>query len=478
MPSISSELRELEPPGLGRELRRVGVGTDARRLEAPGAGDDEAARTAPRRPASLSSGSLSPVSSDSSTSSPSACAHDAVARDLVAGAQHEQVVEHDAPRPRSPTASPSRDHPRARRVQHREPVERALRPHLLHDADERVGDEHDAERRVLDRARPRGSPRASMPRIALNRVNTFARTISPSVRLVRSPVSLTCPRATRSATSAGGQARRRCLRCRGGADVAGSDRLRHRRNRRGHPVTDAQELDGDERDLTGGVVFEHPEPAELGEALAALVGARRDQLVAGFERTSCGAGRGSGRRGGSRAGSSRSRARARASASVRPSRNEPGDTGTRTITSSLSPSAIASTGCISSPSSTSHTICLRGVAELLGRATEVEQPRNGDGSTCSAALRSTHTSSRSRISSRRSSRLAHLGREALVVEQQRGVREPDRDLRHVLHLHEHVDGTVEVGDAPRGRRRYRAGATRARRRARAARRCRRPGRGG
>ncbi len=42
---------------------------------------------------------------------------------------------------------------------------------------------------------------ASMtPRIALNRVNTFARMISPSVRLVRSPVSLTAPRATRSRT--------------------------------------------------------------------------------------------------------------------------------------------------------------------------------------------------------------------------------------------------------------------------------------
>ena len=41
-----------------------------------------------------------------------------------------------------------------------------------------------------------------VPRIALNRVNTLARTISPSVRLVRSPVSLTWPCATRSATSA------------------------------------------------------------------------------------------------------------------------------------------------------------------------------------------------------------------------------------------------------------------------------------
>ena len=43
---------------------------------------------------------------------------------------------------------------------------------------------------------------SSAPRMALKRVNTLARTISPSVRLVRSPVSLVCPRATRSCTSA------------------------------------------------------------------------------------------------------------------------------------------------------------------------------------------------------------------------------------------------------------------------------------
>ena len=41
-----------------------------------------------------------------------------------------------------------------------------------------------------------------VPRMALKRVKTFARTISVSVRLVRSPASFTSPRATRSATSA------------------------------------------------------------------------------------------------------------------------------------------------------------------------------------------------------------------------------------------------------------------------------------
>ncbi|GGN61151.1 hypothetical protein GCM10011579_027130 [Streptomyces albiflavescens] len=42
----------------------------------------------------------------------------------------------------------------------------------------------------------------STPMIALNRVKTFARTISPSERLLRTGTSFTSPRATRSATSA------------------------------------------------------------------------------------------------------------------------------------------------------------------------------------------------------------------------------------------------------------------------------------
>src|SRR5687767_13609013 len=40
------------------------------------------------------------------------------------------------------------------------------------------------------------------PRIALNRVNTLARTIWTVVRVGAAGTSLTCPRATRSATSA------------------------------------------------------------------------------------------------------------------------------------------------------------------------------------------------------------------------------------------------------------------------------------
>jgi hypothetical protein len=40
-----------------------------------------------------------------------------------------------------------------------------------------------------------------VPRIALNRVNTFARRISPNVRLVRSSAAFTLPSRTRCATS-------------------------------------------------------------------------------------------------------------------------------------------------------------------------------------------------------------------------------------------------------------------------------------
>ena len=113
---------------------------------------------------------------------------------------------------------------------------------------------------------------------------------------------------------------------------------------------------------------------------------------------------------------------------------------------------------------------LRGVADLLRRRAEVQQP------------------AQSRRVDRLGARpqhpelellahlveaileLGHLRGEALVVQQQRAVREADRRLGHVLHLDQHVDGAVEVGDrrilldAP-------PAATRARPRARAPRRC-------
>ncbi len=128
-------------------------------------------------------------------------AHHAVARDLVAGAHVEQVVEHDrvgrdldhvavthhpSARPRSRTASLSSV--RLARTSWKMPMaELATR----------------MSAKVASWIGPITTITASAaPRMALNRVNTLARTISPRVRLVRSPVSLVCPRATRSCTSA------------------------------------------------------------------------------------------------------------------------------------------------------------------------------------------------------------------------------------------------------------------------------------
>ena len=124
---------------------------------------------------------------------------------------------------------------------------------------------------------------------------------------------------------------------------------------------------------------------------------------------------------------------------MRPSRNEPGDTGTRAITSSVSPSAMPSTGVHLLALSTSHTICLRGVADLLGRGAEVQQAaqrRRLD--LLRRPAQHPHLEALAHLVEP-VLEAAHLGRQALVVEQQRRVREPDRHLGHVLHLHEHVD---------------------------------------
>ena len=97
-----------------------------------------------------------------------------------------------------------------------------------------------------------------------------------------------------------------------------------------------------------------------------------------------------------------------------------------------------------------------GVAELLGRAAEVQEPTQrrrvdvlGRGAQHPDLEALAHLVEPVL-------EVADLGGEALVVEQERRVREPDRDLGDVLHLDEHVDGAVEVGDAsgssPDGRR--------------------------
>ena len=98
-------------------------------------------------PSSLNIGSDSPVSIDSSSDSPVLSHHDRIGGHLVAGTQHEQVVEHHVfERHRHDLAAAP--HAAVRGRQQRRPVEHALRAILLHDADQRVDDD-DAEEEAV-----------------------------------------------------------------------------------------------------------------------------------------------------------------------------------------------------------------------------------------------------------------------------------------------------------------------------------------
>ena len=94
-------------------------------------------------------GSDSPVSSDSSSSSPSAAVTMPSAR-LVARAQADEVVEHDL-LDRDLDGLAVAYHHRARRAEHREPVEGALGAVLLTIPMRRC-DQHQSEERILDRS--------------------------------------------------------------------------------------------------------------------------------------------------------------------------------------------------------------------------------------------------------------------------------------------------------------------------------------
>ncbi len=74
-------------------------------------------------------------------------AHDTVGGNLVPRTQLEEIVEHDLLHRDLAYGAIPHD-PRDGRVQHGEPVEGALGPVLLHDADERVDHEHDPEQPV------------------------------------------------------------------------------------------------------------------------------------------------------------------------------------------------------------------------------------------------------------------------------------------------------------------------------------------
>ncbi len=140
---------ELELARLRRQLAGVGVATDARGLEPSAPGHHEASRQ------HLGIGDLVdrvalPGEQRLVDLEAVGGAHDAVARDLVTESQLEQVVEHDR-LDRDVLHHAVAHHTRDRRVEHRELIKGALRPQLLDDPDQRVGDEHDAEQAVLDR---------------------------------------------------------------------------------------------------------------------------------------------------------------------------------------------------------------------------------------------------------------------------------------------------------------------------------------
>ena len=135
-----------EPAGLLRELAR-------RRSRRPTAvAWNRPAPATTKLPESTSSsgclvdGSASPVSSDSSTSSPSTSRttpSDGIWSPVRSSRRSSSTTRR---RRRSRWSAPSRTARRDGCAEHRELVELALGPHLLDDADQRVGDEDEAER--------------------------------------------------------------------------------------------------------------------------------------------------------------------------------------------------------------------------------------------------------------------------------------------------------------------------------------------
>ena len=135
------------PARLGGELAGVGVGAHAGGLVAAGPGGHEAARqqavTGPLAHRFGLAGEQRLVGLQAR-----AGAHHPVRHQLVAGAQVDQIVGDEVAdgdvlrRAVADDADP-------RGAEHREPVQRALGAQFLRDADQRVGDEHDAEQGVL-----------------------------------------------------------------------------------------------------------------------------------------------------------------------------------------------------------------------------------------------------------------------------------------------------------------------------------------
>ena len=140
-----------ETPRLGGELAGVRVGAHPGGLVAARPGDHEAARQqAVAGPLAdrLGLAGQQRLIGLKARAGP----HHPVRDQLVPGAQVDQVAG-DKVRDRDVLARAVADHADPRGAEHGEPVERALGAQLLRDADQRVGDEHDAEQGVLRLAR-------------------------------------------------------------------------------------------------------------------------------------------------------------------------------------------------------------------------------------------------------------------------------------------------------------------------------------
>ena len=181
MPDAQLRADQGEPAGLLGELGGVGLAADLRGLVGAGAGDDEAAgQHLGRRPA-CRTGSASPVSSDSSTSSASASTTTPSTTTLSPGPS-SMTSSSTTSCGASSAADAVAAHQRPGLADDRELVQGALGAQLLDDPDAGVGDDQQPNRPSWI-----GDPMTRMianstPMIALNRVNTLARTISPIER--------------------------------------------------------------------------------------------------------------------------------------------------------------------------------------------------------------------------------------------------------------------------------------------------------
>ena len=147
MPVDQLRAHQREPPRLRRQLPGVRLGAHPGRLIATGPGDHEAARqqavTGPLVHRLGLTGQQRLVGLQAR-----AGPHDPVRDQLVAGPQVDQVVG-DQVAGGDLALRAVADHPDPGRAEHGEPVKRPLGAQLLHDADQRVGDQHDAEQGVL-----------------------------------------------------------------------------------------------------------------------------------------------------------------------------------------------------------------------------------------------------------------------------------------------------------------------------------------